>query len=291
MNSIYDGQFGGNISVVGRTGCGKTTFLEKLGINKFFGNLAKTEWISRIDINKKREAKIQSCFSNEKKVHIAKKPNELDSLIETFKLRTHDIPDENDVNSLFGKTKKMDRLIVMDDVSGVAGISIKFANFLTVSRKFGYHCVYVFHVIARATQIWQKIISQTNIFNIFPARVPQNTVVKFLQSNCILQSKKYVPVRSLWLNRVFTDSANNHEKNCLTIDCSYKNKNGPGRYRSAADNPDEQVCYFNKPNDDEYYNVFISKRIKAKNFSEGIYFKIERVRGKTEKESSMLRKH
>ena len=210
-------------------------------------------------------------------------------MIQTFKLRTHDIPDENDVNSLFGKTKKMDRLIVMDDVSGVAGISIKFANFLTVSRKFGYHCVYVFHVIARATQIWQKIISQTNIFNIFPARVPQNTVVKFLQSNCILQSKKYVPVRSLWLNRVFTDSANYHEKHCLTIDCSYK-KNGPARYRSAAGNPDEQVCYFNKPNDDEYYNVFISKQIKAENFSEGIYFKIERVRGKTEKKNFDTRK-
>ena len=62
-------------------------------------------------------------------------------------------------------------------------------------------------------------------------------------------------------------------------------KNGPARYRSAAGNPDEQVCYFNKPNDDEYYNVFISKQIKAENFSEGIYFKIERVRGKTEKKN------
>ena len=46
-----------------------------------------------------------------------------------------------------------------------------------------------------------------------------------------------------------------------------------------------KVCYFNKPNDDEYYDVFISKRIKAENFSERIYFKIERVRGKTEKEN------
>ena len=171
MTSIYDGQFGGNILVVGRTGCGKTTFLEKLGINKFFGNLVKTEWISRIDIDKKREAKIQSCFSSKTEVHIAKEPDERDSLIQTFKIRTHDIPDENDVNSLFGENKKMDRLIVMDDFSGVADMSKKFANFLTVSRKFGYHCVYGFHVIAPATQIWQKIIFQTNIFNIFPASV------------------------------------------------------------------------------------------------------------------------
>ena len=56
---------------------------------------------------------------------------------------------------------------------GVADISKKFTNFLTVSRKFGYHCIYVFHVISSSTQIWQKIISQTNIFNIFPASVPQ----------------------------------------------------------------------------------------------------------------------
>ena len=52
----------------------------------------------------------------------------------------------------------MDRLIVMDDVSGVADISTKFVTFLTVSRKFGYLCVYVFHVIA-TSQVWQKLIS------------------------------------------------------------------------------------------------------------------------------------
>ena len=132
MTSIYDVQFGGNILAVGRTGCGKTTFLEKLGINRFFGDLVKTEWISGIDIYKKREAKIQSCFSNETEVHVAKEPDELELLVETFKLRTHDIPDENDVNSLFGENKKMDCLIVMNDVSGVADISKRFANFLRV---------------------------------------------------------------------------------------------------------------------------------------------------------------
>ena len=53
MTSIYNAQFCGNILVVGRTGCSKTTFLEKLGLNKFFGNIIKTEWISGIDIDKK----------------------------------------------------------------------------------------------------------------------------------------------------------------------------------------------------------------------------------------------
>ena len=82
--------------------------------------------------------------------------------------------------------------------------------------------------------------------------MPHNTVAKIIQSNCILQSKKYVPAHSLRLNRVFTDLANSHEKLCLTIYCGYINKNGPGRYRSSADNPEKQVCYFNKPNDDVF---------------------------------------
>ena len=89
----------------------------------------------------------------------------------------------------------------------------------------------------------------------------------------------------LWLSRVFTDLANIHEKLFLTIDSGFHNKNGPGRYRSSADNPEKQVCYFNKPNDDVFYNTFISKRIKGENYNEGIYFKIEKVRGKTDQEN------
>ena len=64
MISTYDGQFCSNISVVGRTDCGKTTFLAKLGLNNFFGNIIKTEWISGIGIDKEREAKTQSYFGN-----------------------------------------------------------------------------------------------------------------------------------------------------------------------------------------------------------------------------------
>ena len=87
MSDIYNGQFNGNILLVGRTGCEKTTFLEKLAINKFFGDIVKTEWVSGIEIDTSREAKIQSCFSNETKVHVGTERDELDALIENFKLK------------------------------------------------------------------------------------------------------------------------------------------------------------------------------------------------------------
>ena len=46
MSCIYNGRFGGNILVVGKTECGKTGFVQKLAVNKFFGELVKAEWVS-----------------------------------------------------------------------------------------------------------------------------------------------------------------------------------------------------------------------------------------------------
>ena len=63
------------------------------------------------------------------------------------------------------------------------------------------------------------------------------------------------------------------------------NKNGPGRYRSLANYPEKQVCYFNKPGDDVFYNTFITERIKENKYSEGIYFRIEKVRGSSDREN------
>ena len=52
----YDGQFIGNILVVGRTGCGKTTFIEKLAKNKLFAEQIKDiSWISKIVLSHERE--------------------------------------------------------------------------------------------------------------------------------------------------------------------------------------------------------------------------------------------
>ena len=61
----------------------------------------------------------------------------LKSLIETFKLRTEDVTEnDSDEDSVYCENKAMDRLIVMDDVSGIADSCKEFANFLTVSRKY-----------------------------------------------------------------------------------------------------------------------------------------------------------
>ena len=115
-----------------------------------------------------------------------KEPDELVDLIEKSKLRTIDLID-NINDSVFGEKISVDRLIALDDVSGVSGVADnckKFAKFLTVCRKYNYHCIYGFHIIAPETQISKKKLSQTNAFNIFPSSITYNTVSKTLQSNC-----------------------------------------------------------------------------------------------------------
>ena len=70
---------------------------------------------------------------------------------------------ENDLgeNMVYGK------VIFMENVSGLADKSDEFVNFLTVSRKYGVTCVYIFHTVYQARQNWQMIMSQTKIFNFF----------------------------------------------------------------------------------------------------------------------------
>ena len=143
----FDGQFTDNILIVGQTGCGKTTFVQNLARNKVFGRIKTTDWVSKIKLSEKREEDIKQCFEGtEVNFHYPEDLNDFNILIGNF--QREDIVNDDDLNeSILGEKKKFDRLIAMDDVSGLADRSNEFSSFLTVSRKFGYICLYVFHII------------------------------------------------------------------------------------------------------------------------------------------------
>ena len=87
-----------------------------------------------------------------------------------------------------------DKLIVMDDISGLADKSDEFANFLTVSRKYGLTCVHIFHTIYPSRQNWQMIMSQTQIFNFFfPGSVDSSTITRSLSSFANRYKNIYIP--------------------------------------------------------------------------------------------------
>ena len=84
-NEIYDGNFVGNILIVGRTGCGKTFFTQKLAVNNFFGKLKKTEWVSYIKLTKERKAETESCFACPVKFHYPQDKKDLKDLLDELK--------------------------------------------------------------------------------------------------------------------------------------------------------------------------------------------------------------
>ena len=105
-----------------------------------------------------------------------------------------------------------DKLIVMDDVLGLADKSDDFANFLTVSRIFNFTCVYVFHMMYPTRSNWQMILPQTKILNIFPGYLQTSSVIKILSSYCNRYTYEYIPHKDLWLNRLYFEISNSSEK-------------------------------------------------------------------------------
>ena len=106
MTYVYNGKFSGNILVVGRTGCGKTAFVQKLTVNKFFGELNKAEWVSFIKLDKQRETEIQSCFECELDFYYPRNKEQFEEYLEYFMTKSNSseienndiISDKNDVN-------------------------------------------------------------------------------------------------------------------------------------------------------------------------------------------------
>ena len=113
----YDGKFLGNILVVGRTGCGETTFIQKLGKNKLFGGeITDAFWVSKIALSNEREDFIRDS-STDQKVHFSY-PHDLDDfnyLLENF---TQDKSEY--IDNELGENFQVNKLIIMDDVSGHA---------------------------------------------------------------------------------------------------------------------------------------------------------------------------
>ena len=174
----------------------------------------------------------------------------------------------------------------MDDVSCLADRSEAFANFLTVSRKFGLSYVYVFHTIYPARHHWKMIFLQTKIFNFFPGSGQASFITGILFSYCSKYKYNYVPKRDFWINRLYFDISNSTNKQCLTIDTRDINDVGPAKFRTEADNNKEQICYYKRNKKDTSFNSFFTLRKKTSSAGE-IIFSIVNIIDKTNKNNNI----
>ena len=91
----------------------------------------------------------------------------------------------------------------MDDVLGLADRSTEFSSFLTVSKKFGYICFYVFRIVFPNKSTWHMILSQTKIFNIFPSVIQLGNMLKILTNKCDRETINYIPSNNFWTGYIF----------------------------------------------------------------------------------------
>ena len=245
-NFMYDGAFNGNMLVVGQTRCGKISFVQKLGKNRMFGSIESVDWISKIELSTAKEHQIRQSFSYASvELHYPNDVGEFETILELLKDNKSDVNiniNDTEADDLgIGEKDVFDRLIVIDDVSGLADKCNKFCSFLMLSRKYRYSCIYIFYIAFPQLRNWQMIFSQTKIFNIFPSAVQLGNLSKLLTNNCDRETLKYIPKRELWINRFYFEIANRKDYSCLTIDCG---KSDPSKYRTEADNNVQQTCFF-----------------------------------------------
>ena len=188
-------------------------------------------WVSKIALSEEREDAIRNSFDKHE-VHFSYPQNvdDFNYLIESFMRSKSEYR-----NSGMGEEMAITQLIVMDDVSGLADKSNNFSNFLTVSRKYGFSCLYVLHTIYPTRQNWEMIMTQTHIFNFFPGSIHSRKISKTLSLYASRYKNSYVSSQNVWLNRLYFDISTSKEKQCLTNDTKPINDLESGKFRTSAE--------------------------------------------------------
>ena len=210
VDYMYNRRFQEIILIIGQTGFGKKTFVQNLAKNDLFGEIKEIFWISKISLSSERKDNIQACF----KEHVELKyPNNIEdfNIYLDFFQRKRDT-ECNDI--LMGENNVLNKLIVLKEVSGLAYKSESFAKFFTVSRKFNFTCVYVFHTPYPTRNCWQMNFSQTKVFNIFPGRLQTSSGIKILSFYCNRYTYEYIPHSDLWLNCLYFEISSSSKKQC-----------------------------------------------------------------------------
>ena len=95
--------------------------------------MKKVYWVSTIELFKDREENIRDNFLNQiVKFNYPNNAEEFNDLLELYRRRKTDYI-ENDL----GENMVLDKIIAMDDASGLDDKPDEFSNFLTVSKIYG----------------------------------------------------------------------------------------------------------------------------------------------------------
>ena len=137
-----------------------------------------------MELSEDREHQLRETFNYASvEFHYPNDIAQFEAILDFLRDTKTDVHLQNDLYDI-GESDIFDRLIVMDDLSGLADKSSEFCSFLSVSRKYRYTCLYIFHIVFPNLSNWQMILSQGKIFNIFPSAVQPSNMSRILTNNC-----------------------------------------------------------------------------------------------------------
>ena len=213
LKTEYNAELNGNILVIGPTNSGKTSLIQSWAVNNFFGkNIKNVYWASSLRLDSTRKNEIDSYFENVSlKFARVSDRDELEMFLEDLKnVADNDNKEQQQQqqqsSSSLGESNNFTSLVIFDDMSTIADKSKAFSHFLTVSRKYGYSCVYILHnLMQNNSDIWQLILANTKIIVLFKSVTISSPVVNILYQNAIRNTTKYIPRQDLWLFNVYKD--------------------------------------------------------------------------------------
>ena len=268
-SNSYSSTLDGNIMILGKTGSGKTSLVQRWGLNGFF-KVNKVYWVSSLELDENRKTEIDSSFTQDVVFTVAPTVPILEKVIRELELiaqqkQQQEKADTSDTldRDFIGEKTKYDALVVFDDMSTIADKSRLFGHFLTVSRKFNYVCVYIFHMInSKDSDLWNIISSQTHIYCFLNIGTLSPKIKSLISDNCIrsvYDKNTYLPRSNMWLTKLITGLSNNHTKEHVLID-NRESCSSSCKIRSRSDELKTQICYYPIENDNRFFNKYTTVR-------------------------------
>ena len=293
----YDANLDGNGIIYGKTGCGKTAFIQKCLKNGFLGEIERVFWVCPDSVDDtfviKNEkgfndvgVEVSYFFVNDKKslsstvaeiveyLKFLKGDNEEKSARPRRKYDDSDDGDDDDsdedsvgrnfVKTYGEKISKVKYLAIFDDMTGLGENCESLAHFYTINRKLDCIAYTVFHDFFGESRAMRTMLANSEQKVFFT--LDFNSRLKTYLSNLGVHHQKHAARSNnqIWLNSLYFGNIANLQNSHLLISTCRGKTGGPSMFRSNADDGEKQICFYpstSPSHDKSIYNTFVSERV------------------------------
>ena len=254
----YNGKFNSHMLIIGSTGTGKTTYVEKILENGFLEG-DELMWISSEQVSKETRLRYSEKFQYFKTIsfyEISKAVDVLEFFDEVIPTLKKKYTESN------GKYKT---IMVFDDLLTITDKTEKFGIFLASCRHYGVLAVNIFQGF-RNTDKWDNIKANSPILVVFKLGLMSGRVITQIANVVANSTEQAISKQKNWLHRAFSDTVIKSQKHQhMLIDLQARSGFNPTMFRSNTDNMYCQECFFDS-GDEMHYTKFKAIRDKGDEF-------------------------